>query len=123
MPAAGRPMFAAVPVPLWITLWSAYVTTSASFCRITSLPRPPITWSVLPSAVSTRSSGEARCRHPRAASVAYASVISSGVTACVPSVIEHTGSRGDRIPMRCAVSTTASGVTADATCAYTVFTE
>ena len=71
----------------------------------------------------TRSSGEARCRHPRAASVAYAFVISSGVTACVPSVIEHTGSSGDRIPIRWAVSTIASGVTADATCAKTVFTE
>ena len=77
----------------------------------------------MPSARSTCSSGEARCRHPRAASVAYAFVISSGVTACVPSVIEHTGSSGDRMPIRWAVSTIASGVTADATCAKTVFTE
>ena len=123
LPAAGRPMFAAVPVPPEITPWSAYVTRSASFCRRTSLPRPPICRSVLPSARSTRSSGESRCRHPRAASVAYAFVISSGVTACVPSVIEHTGSSGDRIPMWCAVSTIASGVTAEATCAKTVFTE
>jgi hypothetical protein len=45
------------------------------------------------------------------------------VTACVPSVIEHTGSSGDLIPIRPATSTMASGVTADATCAYTVFTE
>ena len=87
------------------------------------MPRPPICRSVLPSAVSTLSSGEARCRHPRAASVAYASVISSGVTAWVPSVIEHTGSSGDRIPIRVAVCLIASGVTADATCAKTVLTE
>ena len=73
--------------------------------------------------MSTRSSGEARCRHPRAASVAYAFVISSGVTACVPSVIEHTGSSGDLIPISCDTSTIACGVTAEATCAYTVFTE
>jgi hypothetical protein len=38
-------------------------------------------------------------------------------------VIEHTGSSGDRIPIRWAVSTIAPGVTADATCAKTVFTE
>ena len=44
-------------------------------------------------------------------------------TACVPSVIEHTGSSGDRMPMRCAMSTIARAVTADATCAKTVFTE
>ena len=116
-------MAAAVPVPLSITVSSAYVMRSASFCPRTSLPRPPIWRSVSPSAVSTRSRGEALCRQPRAASVAYAFVISSGVTACVPSVIEHTGSSGDLIPIRPATSTIAFGVTADATCAYTVFTE
>ncbi len=35
---------------------------------------------------------------PRAASVAYASVISSGLTGCVPSVIEQTGCSGRRDP-------------------------
>jgi hypothetical protein len=116
-------MLAFVPVPLWITVSSAYVTMSASFCRMTSLPGPPMTCLLSPSAVSTRSSGEARCRQPRAASVAYAVVMSNGVTDCVPSVIEHTGSSGVRIPIRPAMSTIASGVTAFATCAYTVLTE
>ena len=31
LPAAGRPMLAAYPVPDWITPWSAEVTSSASF--------------------------------------------------------------------------------------------
>jgi hypothetical protein len=37
--------------------------------------------------------------------------------------MEHTGSSGDRIPIRVAVCRIASGVTADATCAKTVLTE
>jgi hypothetical protein len=49
--------------------------------------------------------------------------MSSGVTSCVPSVIEHTGCSGVSMPIRCATSTTASGPTTVTTCANTVFTE
>jgi hypothetical protein len=60
---------------------------------------------------------------PPAASVAKASVISSGETPSGPSVIEQTGSSGDWIPIRCATSTTACGPTFVTTCAKIVFTE
>ena len=62
-------------------------------------------------------------RMPRAARVAYADVISSGLTACVPSVIEHTGWSRERIPSRCAIRTTAGGPTRVTSCAKIVFTE
>ena len=53
----------------------------------------------------------------------YAFVISSGFTAWVPSVTEHTDSRCDRMPSRCAMSTTRSGPSCAITCANTVLTE
>ena len=38
MPAAGRLMAAAVPVPCWITPWSAYVSSAATFGPRTRVP-------------------------------------------------------------------------------------
>ena len=60
---------------------------------------------------------------PPAASVANASVISSGETPSGPSVIEQTGFSGERIPIRCATATTRRGPTRVTTWAKIVLTE
>ena len=55
--------------------------------------------------------------------MAYASVISSGVTDCDPRAIEHTAWRWLVMPMRCATSTTCFGPTWATSWAKMVFTE
>jgi MFS family permease len=57
------------------------------------------------------------------AGLAYESVISSGVTACDPRVIEQTAWSGEVIPIRCATGTTFAGPTLSTSCAKIVFTE
>ena len=60
---------------------------------------------------------------PREARVAYAPVISSGVTAWDPRVIEQTTWSGDRMPIRCMTFFTFDGPTWTTTWAKMVFTE
>src|SRR5919106_186643 len=89
LPAAGRPMFAAVPVPYRITL--RRISVGRTY-------RPPV------------------------ASVPKAEAISIVLTSLEPKTEEQYGRRGDRIPIRCATSTTRSGWTSRMIWAYTTLT-
>ena len=69
---------------------------------------------------TTRGVAEQRCRRrrlPPFANVAYARVMSSGLTASWPRPIEKNGSSLLRMPSACAVATTAFGVTTCVSCA------
>ena len=120
-------MSADVPVPNSTTPFSADVTRSASL--LDDLLRLGV--DVLAGVVGTgrlcgsvtEISGVACVSTPRSASVAYAFVISSGFTASVPRVTEHTDSSCDRMPSLFAMSTTCSGPSCAITCANTVLTE
>ena len=93
------------------------------FFSTTRRPLGTTPGSILPPGDRTCRSGLARRRTPRAESVAYALVISTGFTATLPRVMEHTAERSERIPRRCAMSTTDSGPTSTTSCAKTVLTE
>ncbi len=110
-------------MPPVITACSAVVTRSASFVARTCLGRELTSSISRPLRLVSWTSGVAQWRTPRAASVAYAFVISSGFTASTPSVMEQTGSSALRMPSRCAMSTTFWGPSCADTCANTVFTE
>src|SRR3954467_2668748 len=80
LPAAGQPMFAAVPVPAWTFFSRIFVTVYATPSGITrlrfGLPRS----ADLPSGNTTLRIAFGSLRMPPAASVAYAEAISSGET-------------------------------------------
>ena len=91
--------------------------------EMTRLPRGTSRASTFPAGSRTSFSACAGWWIPPAAIVAYASVISSGVTGCEPSVIEQTGSSLEWMPSPCAVATTCSGPTLVTSCAKIVLTE
>src|SRR5215831_15553099 len=85
-----------------------------------------------PLASATVTAGTGSTRLPPVASVPYAVAISSVFASFEPRTADGYGSNGvlgedtfgqHRIPMRCAVSTTACGDSRSISCAYTVLTE
>ena len=101
----------------------AWVTSAAVVGLMACFPPEGARYRTLPPADRTVWIGVGGWCTPWSAMVAYPSAISSGVTAWVPSVIEHTGSSGDRIPMSCAVAATLSGPTSSTSWEKIVFTE
>ena len=102
---------------------SAYVTWSATLREIACAPGAFRRPSTFPLGARTSSNACGSRWTPCAASVAYASVISSGLTGCVPSVIEHTGCSFVVMPILCATGTTFQGPTFATSWAKIVFTE
>ena len=89
----------------------------------TCLPLEATLPTVPPRLFATCTSGVALWYLPWASNVAYAFVISSGLTATLPSVTAQASGSLDLIPRRCAISTTLSGPSWAITCANTVLTE
>src|SRR5438067_28589 len=108
-PASGRPIWAALPVPLEITPSSIAVTCAATEAGITCLHRGLCLKIVLPSLATTFCTEYAVQCLPPLASVEYAVVIESGETATAPSVIEQTSGMYPVRPIAFAACTTLSG--------------
>ena len=114
LPATGRPTAAAVPVPPHHVLRGVGDQVGVVRGRGPGRPAADVVDRRLPSGGDLGRTASARCSTPlRRRAWRTRSVISSGLTACVPSVIEHTALEVDRMPSRCAMSTTLSGPTAE----------
>src|ERR671919_1982817 len=122
LPAAGRPMFAAVPVPYRITLRMIWVACQATQEFRTCFGLGFASNNTSPSGSSIRRIAVGRTYRPPVASVPKAEAISIVLTSLEPRTEEQNGRRGDRIPIRCATSTTRSGWTSRMIWAYTTLT-
>ena len=124
-PAAGQPMFAAVPVPPSITPLRMSVTSYATPSENTRWRSPSSGSSTSPFGNSTRVTARGVLRIPPSASVAEPFAISSGVTPIrnppIPSA--GTASRVVSMPMSYAVSRTFSGPRSRSIWANTVLSE